>query len=338
MAEPKKDAPKDSGPNWIMFAPVIFLGVAFILSAYFSGQTIFNYQETPLNEQQKINNPKSNYLSPYSWIGEDTLATGVPIINFKEVVVRNAPAGMIIGTQDKLKTGIVRAGPVNAFGIEWWRVDYEEAPSGWIESNYVSTHLGWVRTLNIFPIIYGFFKPIGYVLLVAFLLVLLYLKILNTKESNITSKKLQLKKESAQGNIVQPSLAEQISAKPDIQEIPGFQTEEIVPVQILEQQNRWKHIQDLIKSYNQNDWRQAIIEADIILEEMLEKMGYPGVTIGDKLKMVERSDFVTVDKAWSAHKVRNQIAHDGSSFKLSREVAEQTIKNFEEVFKEFYYI
>jgi len=71
---------------------------------------------------------------------------------------------------------------------------------------------------------------------------------------------------------------------------------------------------------------------------MLDKMGYDGVSIGDKLKNVERSDFVTLDKAWAAHKVRNQIAHDGMSFKLTREVAERTIKDFEEVFREFYYI
>ena len=67
-------------------------------------------------------------------------------------------------------------------------------------------------------------------------------------------------------------------------------------------------------------------------------MGYQGNTIGEKLKSVEKSDFITLEKAWSAHRIRNQIAHDGSAFKLTREVAEKTIKEYEMVFKEFYYI
>ena len=101
---------------------------------------------------------------------------------------------------------------------------------------------------------------------------------------------------------------------------------------------RWNHIEELIKSYNSNDWRQAIIEADLILEEMLEKIGYAGMTIGDKLKNVEPSDFNTLNQAWEAHKIRNKIAHEGSKFALSREDAERAVGLYREVFKEFYYI
>jgi hypothetical protein len=67
-------------------------------------------------------------------------------------------------------------------------------------------------------------------------------------------------------------------------------------------------------------------------------MGYKGESIGDKLKKVERSDFITLDKAWSAHKVRNRIAHKGTAFVLSRGEAEEAIDNYKQVFEEFYYI
>jgi hypothetical protein len=101
---------------------------------------------------------------------------------------------------------------------------------------------------------------------------------------------------------------------------------------------RWENIKRLMKSHNSNDWRQAILESDIILDEMVIKMGYEGNTLGDRLKKVESSDFLTLDKAWEAHKVRNRIAHRGRDYVLGREEAEKVIKLYEEVFQEFYYI
>ena len=94
----------------------------------------------------------------------------------------------------------------------------------------------------------------------------------------------------------------------------------------------------LLKSHNSSDWRQAIIEADVMLDDMLDKMGYPGVSIGDKLKNIEESDFETLDKAWEAHKVRNRIAHDGGEYKLSYDEVARVIGLYHDVFREFYWI
>lgn len=334
MAEVKKEAPKDE-QNWVItFLPVIVIVILLVFGARMGGETIFG---------QKIENPESdiiagkkNIFNIYEWIGQGQIVEGIQVIDTREVVVRNAPAGSILGTQKKLKTGIIKEGPVSAYGIKWWKVDYVDAPDGWVTAPSITSKVGVVRAFNIVPIAYNFYKPIGYTLLFVLLILFIYFKVLLKKEEGIAKKKKQLRDEQFQEKAI--PLSVQIQQKPDVEEIPGFQTEEIMPIEVLEKQGRWQHIQDLIKSYNANDWRQAIIEADIILEEMLEKMGYEGVSIGDKLKVIERSDFVTLDKAWSAHKVRNQIAHDGSSFKLTREVAEKTIKDFEEVFREFYYI
>lgn len=101
---------------------------------------------------------------------------------------------------------------------------------------------------------------------------------------------------------------------------------------------KWVKVLNHIRSDNQSDWRLAILEADIMLEEMLDKMGYPGQTLGERLKMVEKSDFDTIDMAWEAHKIRNQIAHEGSDLVLSKEQAERAITAFENVFREFKYI
>ncbi len=98
---------------------------------------------------------------------------------------------------------------------------------------------------------------------------------------------------------------------------------------------RFAHVMSLIESPNESDWRQAIIEADIMLDDLLKQLGYAGDTIGEKLKKVDRSKMASLDNAWSAHKVRNEIAHKGSAFQLSNHLAYRTIKQYESVFREF---
>ena len=101
---------------------------------------------------------------------------------------------------------------------------------------------------------------------------------------------------------------------------------------------KWQKIQDHVESINENNWKLAIIEADIMLGEVLDNLSLPGETIGDKLKAVERSDFTTVDLAWEAHKIRNQIAHEGSSFLLNQRETKRILSLYQAVFEEFHII
>jgi hypothetical protein len=105
-----------------------------------------------------------------------------------------------------------------------------------------------------------------------------------------------------------------------------------------EPNKKWLKVQEHIASSNPSDWRLAILEADILLNEVLDKMGYKGLTIGEKLKTIERSDFTHLNDAWEAHKTRNMIAHEGSDFSLSQREAKSVIDKYERVFKEFYFI
>lgn len=101
---------------------------------------------------------------------------------------------------------------------------------------------------------------------------------------------------------------------------------------------RWEKIKRLVESNNPAEWKVAIFEADSILEEMTQKMQIKGDTLGDRLKNAEPSDFQTLQNAWAAHKIRNNIAHQGGTFELSHKDAQEAIKNFEVVFQEFDYI
>jgi len=90
-----------------------------------------------------------------------------------------------------------------------------------------------------------------------------------------------------------------------------------------------------ISEQNPSEWRLAILEADIMLDEVLEGAGYLGTSIADRLKSAQHSPFNTIQDAWEAHKVRNEIAHVGSDFVLTKKVAGETITRFERVFREF---
>ncbi|MFA6270596.1 MAG: hypothetical protein WC657_05330 [Candidatus Paceibacterota bacterium] len=98
---------------------------------------------------------------------------------------------------------------------------------------------------------------------------------------------------------------------------------------------KWEKIIKLSESTNQSDWRLAVIESDIILDDLLGKLQLPGETMGEKLKAVEPSDFTTIESAWEAHKFRNMIAHEGSDFIINQREIRRIILLYESVFKEF---
>ncbi len=98
---------------------------------------------------------------------------------------------------------------------------------------------------------------------------------------------------------------------------------------------RWEHIETLLAGGSPSEWRQAIIEADIMLDDVLAKRGYAGDGVGEKLMSADREGFATLQNAWEGHKVRNLIAHQGSAFNLSETLAQRTLAHYGAVFREF---
>ena len=101
---------------------------------------------------------------------------------------------------------------------------------------------------------------------------------------------------------------------------------------------RWTHVEDLANSPNPSDWRLAVIEADSILESLLEEKGIPGIGIGERLKNIAPGDLSTLQFAWEAHLVRNRIAHEGSDFEFTERDAQKTIRLYEMVFQEMGFV
>jgi hypothetical protein len=286
----------------------------------------------------------SNVKNGDNWIARTFFSrpaeyqVGDSVINKEDVKVRQSVGGAVIGTQPKLVTGEIVGGPVMKLSKEWWRINYEESPDGWVSSDVITTKVAAQRAVNIFPLTFGAMRPTFIVLSIisAILLAIVILK-QKTLERMLEKKAEQ----EAEQKMLQHGNEPVKDMKPSDEtpdELPvanlpvgeSMQTEDV-------HNKRWANIQGLIRSYNANDWKQAIMEADIMLDDMLKKMGYQGKSIGDRLKTVESADFMTLDEAWEAHKFRNRIAH-GSSYVLTKDEAERVIKMYEKVFSEFFYV
>ena len=97
---------------------------------------------------------------------------------------------------------------------------------------------------------------------------------------------------------------------------------------------KWQYILTLIESPNESDWRVAIIEADSLMEEALKKSGLSGETVSDLLEGAKESGYQSIQNAWDAHLVRNQIAHEGSNFPISQVEGRRVIKMYQNFFEE----
>ena len=98
---------------------------------------------------------------------------------------------------------------------------------------------------------------------------------------------------------------------------------------------RWDDVVTHIASDNPSEWRLAVIEADIMLEEVLEAAGYAGTSISERLKSISPQALETLDQAWEAHLVRNKIAHQGADFVLTKKIAQTAVNQYQMVFTEF---
>ncbi len=101
---------------------------------------------------------------------------------------------------------------------------------------------------------------------------------------------------------------------------------------------KWDSVLKHLISNDPASWKVAVIDADSMLDEMLIKMGYIGDTMGDRLTSVNINTFPYLNDAWEAHKVRNNIAHSGSDFELTRQEAKRVIDMYEAVFRAQKYI
>jgi hypothetical protein len=97
--------------------------------------------------------------------------------------------------------------------------------------------------------------------------------------------------------------------------------------------SNWKEIRNLANSENPSDWNMAMIRADGLLNETLHNLGYEGDTMADRLKIVDPTRLISLDRIWSAHRLRNNIVH-GPPQNYPRETIIQALQSYEQGLRE----
>jgi hypothetical protein len=87
----------------------------------------------------------------------------------------------------------------------------------------------------------------------------------------------------------------------------------------------WKEALNLVSEHPDK----AVLKADKLLDFALEKAGYQG-SLGGKMKQA-KAVFSDNNSLWSAHKLRNRIAHE-IDIKVSKSQANQAMKGFKRAF------
>lgn len=96
----------------------------------------------------------------------------------------------------------------------------------------------------------------------------------------------------------------------------------------------WEQIKKRLLSENQNDWKLAILEADMIMNEILKMSGYLGNKLEEKLEIITPAQLSNVDEIKNAHKIGDKIAAD-PSFEITQKEAREIIDIYKKSFIEF---
>ncbi len=98
-------------------------------------------------------------------------------------------------------------------------------------------------------------------------------------------------------------------ASPKAQAIASNANEPIAQglnMELIEQ--RWREIEGM-KDQGGAGLKNALLEADKLLDYVMKNKGFAGDTMGDRLKL-QGDRFSDLNGIWTAHKLRNQLAHE----------------------------
>jgi len=256
-------------------------------------------------------------VDPDGWVLEDDIFIDPESLGIGAIIEMIRTAGVWDtvggGTTGGLQfigaLGKIVDGP-GFFGDEpWWKVDFNDGPDGWVRESDIRVAPSFIVRL--------WEKLLDYILIPSIILsaVLITAIVILLTRINRVVKALAEKYKSPKTSSFVRSVEERTQGN-----------------------ERWNRVEDLASSTEPGNWRLAILEADIMLDDIVRRMGYVGEGLGERLKQVEKSDFVTLDKAWEAHKIRNSIAHEGGDFILTQREARRIIGLYKEVFQEFHYV
>ena len=94
----------------------------------------------------------------------------------------------------------------------------------------------------------------------------------------------------------------------------------------------WLDIEKTLQKDIPATYTMAILNADSLLDKALRESGFPGQNMGERMKAAQKS-WSNADVVWSAHKMRNRIAHEANT-QVNFDTARRTLASFKKGLKD----
>lgn len=94
----------------------------------------------------------------------------------------------------------------------------------------------------------------------------------------------------------------------------------------------WRAISDRVNVRSSDSMQMTIVKADKLLDKAMRDYGVKGQTMGERLK-ARKGYWSSENTLWSAHKLRNQIAHE-EEIKLSEKTFRRAMVSYEEALRD----
>jgi hypothetical protein len=95
--------------------------------------------------------------------------------------------------------------------------------------------------------------------------------------------------------------------------------------------NRWQEIQNLVAIGKPSALKQAVVEADKLLDYVLKSKHYRGHTMAERMKSAAK-DFSDNNGVWTAHKIRNLLVHEQTEIFVDQ--LRDAVNHFEKALKD----
>jgi len=101
---------------------------------------------------------------------------------------------------------------------------------------------------------------------------------------------------------------------------------------IAHYQKKWFVIEQQFKKDDISSYSLTVLNADKLLDQALKERGMKGETMGERLKSA-KDVFSERNNVWSAHKLRNKIAHE-TDVKVTYNAARYALGDFKRALKD----
>jgi hypothetical protein len=97
---------------------------------------------------------------------------------------------------------------------------------------------------------------------------------------------------------------------------------------------RWTGIRKRLESDNESEYKVAIIEADALIDDLLQRMGYKGGNMGERIENIPEGQLAELGEMKAAHEIRNRIIHE-EDFKVDKEIAHDVLNKYAHLLHHF---